>query len=619
MTKPARYPPKTAEEKLAIDTLNALIDPKLVFLDTKTLSTIPNIDGYADILDEDGRPIGKLEVQVKKLPDDCDSSPKLQIPLTLFGYADSSTLNPVLLIGVDVKHRRAYWFPIADLVLDQEQLDAQKTITIAFSVSRVIDGKDTRYAQAWLQIVQSRRMKQRGYDELAAAYAELSKKTGPALGVSRPYFHTIHEFLEEMNALLEGPFSLVERRFYPNAWKVGFAFSRYASDSVGYTLYPIRYDQNDVQIKEIDDDLVKEFTRLHGFTEYCPNPIARNAKQHALERIQNYTSQIIKGKMLDHKGSMPLAREFLFAFIDTFSEQIGTKKGDCYSISDIENGFYRHLPFWVDEAAKLLMRRKAKGYAVALSPSDGLYRKPYVDPDLLRSQISSQEMEEIEVQVLGRIANNSPIPRIPIGSEDLPLGLFIEYDSYLAQNGVTEIHRLYDPPDYSRMPSGGGYLWEAYSRASVEKNLKIIYGNFPEAYSIMIKQSFPQLRDQLRPLHGASDVIVVFDAKDTYASREKQDIPGIELYYLKGKAGILPRISVYHVSECKELVEKLEGNFGKTVELDGRKYELHRKSSSIMRIITEKLPLHTLVYEELKQAMKEYFKAKGLNWNDPPF
>jgi len=38
MTKPAPYPPKTAEEKLAIDTLNALIDPKLVFLDIKKIS-----------------------------------------------------------------------------------------------------------------------------------------------------------------------------------------------------------------------------------------------------------------------------------------------------------------------------------------------------------------------------------------------------------------------------------------------------------------------------------------------------------------------------------------------------------------------------------------------------
>jgi len=108
MAKPAPYPPRTPEEIAAINTLKYLIDSKFVFLDIKELDRIPNIDGYADLLDQDLLPIGKLEVQVRKLPDNCGPNPKYQMELSLFGYAVSSTLNPVLLIGVDVKEKRAY-------------------------------------------------------------------------------------------------------------------------------------------------------------------------------------------------------------------------------------------------------------------------------------------------------------------------------------------------------------------------------------------------------------------------------------------------------------------------------------------------------------------------------
>jgi uncharacterized protein Usg len=466
----------------------------------------------------------------------------------------------------------------------------------------------------WLQIVQRYRTKLRGYDRLEAVYATLSKRVNPAQGIAKPSFRAIHEFLDEMNALLDGPFSLVKRRFYPNSWKVGFAFSHYDTSSVGYTLYPIRSDENDVQIKEISKDLAEEFLRLHGFTEYySENPIQRHPKQHALERIQEHMNQIIESRLLDHKGSIALAREFLFAFVDRFSQEIGMQKKDCYSISDIQSAFYRHLPIWVDEAVKLLVRKKRNKIR---SPADCFYRKPYLDPDLLRSQIMPQEMEEIEQLVLGRIASGSPIPRISIGSENLPLGLFVEYDSFLSVNGVTEIHRLYEPPDYSRMRNGG-YLWEAYSRTSFGKNLKIIYGNFPEVYSSIVGRNFPQIIDRLAPFDGASNVIVVFDAEDRYASREEKDIPGITLYYLKPETELGPNITVYHISECKELVDKLEDRLGKTVEVDGKMFKLTGISSSIPKIIIENLPMHTLLYEELKHAMSRYSsRAHGEDKNE---
>ena len=613
--RPAPYSGTDEQETLAIDTFRSIVDHKQVKLDVKERDKYPNIDGYIEIVDEENHPVAKLEVQVKKLPEGYENAPKLQCPTSLFAYAAKVANYPVLLVGVDVSQKKAYWTTIPWALPDRQKLDTQDKISVIFPISRAIDGRDTRYVIEWQRISENYQAKLREHDRLAEALVTLSKNAKPALGMAKPYFRNIHEFLDEMNALLDGPFSIVKRRFYPNSWKVGFAFSHYTSDSIGYTLYPIRSDENDVQIKQIGEDLVKEFTRLHGFTQHSPNPIALNPKQHASELVRRYTARIIEGRLLDHKGSMALAREFLFAFVDRFAVEMGLQEKDFYSVSDIQNGFYRHLPIWVEEAVKLLVHKKRN---LIRSPVDCFYRKPYLDPDMLRCQIMAQEIEEVEQQVLKRIASGDPSPRIPIGSEELPLGLFVEYDSFLNLNGVMEIHRLYDPPDYSRMPHGG-YIWEAYSRNSVEKNLKAIYGNFPEAYSSIVEQSFPQLRDQLTPFDDASDVIVVFDAKDRYASREEKDIPGITLYYLRRKAEIALNISVRHVSECKELVDKLENSLGKTVEVDGKECKLVGISSSVLRIITEDLPMHTLVYQELKSALRKYFKTKGLDENRSPF
>jgi hypothetical protein len=79
LTKPAPYPTTAIQEVLAINILRNLLDPNQVMLDIRQLDRVPDIDGHVDILDKGHHPIGKLEVQVKKLPDDYGSTPKLQI------------------------------------------------------------------------------------------------------------------------------------------------------------------------------------------------------------------------------------------------------------------------------------------------------------------------------------------------------------------------------------------------------------------------------------------------------------------------------------------------------------------------------------------------------------
>ena len=55
-------------------------------LDIEERDKIPNIDGYIELVNN-LIPCGKLEVQIKKLP---DNQMKFPIPMTLFAYSEKS-------------------------------------------------------------------------------------------------------------------------------------------------------------------------------------------------------------------------------------------------------------------------------------------------------------------------------------------------------------------------------------------------------------------------------------------------------------------------------------------------------------------------------------------------
>ena len=600
MTKPAPYSPTATREIEAIDTFSSLLDHDHVISDIRKLDKIPDIDGHVDIIDADLRPIGKLEVQVKKLPDDYGSDPKLQTPLSLFGYATTATNNPVLLVGVDIDQKKAYWFHVPT---DTSQRRGQETITVKFPLTQLIDGKDTKYITQWLGIVQDYQRKLREHDLIKEALARLSKRANPALGITSSDFREMHEFLDEINSLLDGSFSLVKRRFYPGAWKLGLAYEDYAANSIGYTLYPILSYENDVQIKQVDQSLKQELLSLHGFTQHFKeNPIKLRPREYAIELIDKRISQILAHRLLEHRGSEALAREYIFAFIDRFTDQMGLEERESYSLAEIENGFYPHFPFWIDEAIKFLVRVERNRIK---KPADCYYGRLYLDPSMLSSQIMPNEMNELKQSVINKVKGTDPVPIIRVGSESFPFGLFAEFLSFLVSAGVTEIRRLYARPDYSLAPQGGSW-WQFFSPEALERNLKGLFDNLPAAYSAIVEQNFPQLKDHLLPFYGATKVIAVLDIRD-----ERGYDAGVEFYYLKCQGELGVCIDLHGKDQHTNLFDKPGIKLGESVELDGKPYDLIGQASMVLGIIWVDFPILSFVYRELGKAFRRYFDKSG--------
>jgi len=604
--KPAPYSRTDEQETLAIATFKKLVDHGQVKTDLKERDKYPNIDGYIELVDRHQVPVGKLEAQIRKLPDDSGTVPKLQCPISLVSYSKKATCNPVLLIGVDVKQNRAYWIHVTEgLVGELIERTDQKTKAVSFPINNIVDGKDTKYIIEWRNIAEAYQRKMQEYDIWKDSYEKLFEKSNPALGIDRRDFQEMHVFLDEVNELLDKRLPIVKKRFYPTAWKIGLAYHEYENSLVSYTLYPIPADKNDVQIKEIDETLREQLKNEGlGFTaHYVENPIKVRPKEYATEIIESKAQKIVENRLLNHGGNEFLAREFIFAFIDHFSHQIGLDKKDSYSISEFEEAFLHYLPIWVDEAVKFMVKVQRNGVK---KYTDCLFRRPYFDPDTLIVQIMGDERKRIEQRVAERIDRRSPIPSIPLGNAEFPFGILYEFFSFLKSKGVSEIHRVYLPRDYSRLSERGGWIWNLFSPAAVKRNLETFFDNLPKVYDDTVLQNFPEIAEEL-PLFGdASLVIVVFDVKEKYGS--SRDSPNIQFFYLANENQESLEIKIYRKAEMK-VHNVLHEELGNSVGFDGKKYKLISMSTGILDFIYDDIPMFSFVYETLRRNLERYFSG----------
>src|ERR1035437_7071769 len=127
MQPPAPYSNTDTAEIEAINTLRSLLDPRRVKADLRERSNCPDSDGYLDLVDDQERPCGKIEVQIKRIGSAGTSCP---CPGRLVGYTTVTAL-PVILVGVDPTRSRAYWAHVSQQMPGYKA--DQHTFTVHFT------------------------------------------------------------------------------------------------------------------------------------------------------------------------------------------------------------------------------------------------------------------------------------------------------------------------------------------------------------------------------------------------------------------------------------------------------------------------------------------------------
>lgn len=97
-----------------------------------------------------------------------------------------------------------------------------------------------------------------------------------------------------------------------------------------------------------------------------------------------------------------MAREYLFAYVDKYSEQLGLSKKDSYTVSEMEEAFINYYPRWLFAAKKALEARR-NNIALSSTLDSGGPNITLHDPGCIVF-LDPATRQEIQRQVVSQIA-----------------------------------------------------------------------------------------------------------------------------------------------------------------------------------------------------------------------
>lgn len=296
----APYPANNTEEIQAVVTFLKLLDLKHVKPHLNWLDRVPNTDGQVELVGDDQKPLGKIEVQVKKLPRDAIS---FQCPVALIHYSEQSLL-PLLLVCVDVDNNKAY-FRHLQRALMPDLRPGQDTFVVHFDPKIHSISFETQYVRQWAEILEERRRRISEYPRLSeiAARVDLSHISR----VDRVYFQ---EYIENANRFLDMDFPAVKDQFFRGVWKLGVAVSSADPAHVYFEQYRILPGDTDIRVSAIAAP--RPIQRHWVSRSFLRGPV-----QQAQDFVLRYVSDMIRAKSFPLVGKR-LAKEYLFWFVDNF-------------------------------------------------------------------------------------------------------------------------------------------------------------------------------------------------------------------------------------------------------------------------------------------------------------
>lgn len=118
------------------------------------------------------------------------------------------------------------------------------------------------------------------------------------------------------NHLLDNEFNFIKKVYFPNAWKIGIAFSEFFPTRISYIIYQISKGENGLLIRQIP---IEEFLKIKSFVfasrNLAENAIYINPKKFAFKLIQDNIIKFLKEKKV-FLITEEIAIEYIFDFIN---------------------------------------------------------------------------------------------------------------------------------------------------------------------------------------------------------------------------------------------------------------------------------------------------------------
>ncbi len=505
---------------------------------------------------------GKITVQIKTYPQKYTGQAKFDFPTSLLAYAQKCSSELVFLIAVDNVQKTAYWKYISTTIINDNLSKAnQQTITIGFEKSEILSKENLEETIAhWKSLYQTQsnliinsvKINQEN-EELKS---KLSKYQNPEFSIDKDYVVSLQKFIDTYNTLLDNEFRSIKNHYYFNTWKIGIALFECESNAISYIFYDIKNGKNDLIIKEIPIDEVRNFSVYTEMYRNCMENVIHNSPEsYAISLIKHKTIEFIKGKSVLFQ-TPEIATEYIFDFIKREGNYINLQQEEQYILPNIK--------------------------------------------------------ERLEVKFPNIINNNTF--HYTTGHHRINMNVVYGCICYLINNGVTLLERNYpDKGNYANT----GFVSDCYTSELAFEKLKYFYTRIPTLFDSYMEAMFPLLKSKICFFDGYDLVLVNLIYTDSERERYHQD-HYIVLHYLKAHSNnaVQPEIivSLNYVDEIYSQNgisshESLNYYFGfeKYILHNEIKYEIFKQEGLDMSLFFGDYYIHNMLYHYLHERFKDYF------------
>ncbi len=579
---------------------------KRVIANLESLDKWPSTDGYIEVQNENGI-VGRIDVQVKSLPKNHDF--KFDCPVPFLAYVDIISVAPCFLLLVEAESQKIYWMHISKEFIENSIPNYYKNnekYRIKFSKENIISEQHKTYFEEWESIISEYQTKIREYDSQRALVQHLTKHQNSAIGHTANYFIPVHIALDYMDYYFSTLFEPIKRVSYPNAWKIGIVLTTFESNQLGYLLYPIFYDTNDVQIKFIDEATYKS---LYVYNQYpiikhlSDNPLITNPLMFALQACMQLFKESISKYLLNLPTSEILTQDIFSSLIKNYRHPLGLENKLEYTYSELQFAFDYYMPLWLDVAVEHLISNNINEIKTEddCKYKSGLNKSNYFDPQFLAMQIIDKATVKHKVDEL---IERKVIPKHrQIGSKKHPIHLAY---SFLRTEKITNIKFLYPEFDHKRCAKNGNYVFNLLSSKQLENKIKTIYSCLPKVYDEFVRINFGDTRPELLYYSWFDLVVIEYDLLDVYTDN---DSPTQHIFYLTALEPVEKQTVIGEkIIDYIEYTRKAASCIGVEQEVvyRGVRYKIVGISSGTNDTLFRDYPLLKILYSTLESQLQHF-------------
>jgi hypothetical protein len=580
------YPNTDAIEAETIAIFNSLLDHGKVKSYVRQRDKVPNEDGYVELVDNENRPIGTIDVQIRKIK---NGETKASCPTSLVFYSENGTLSPVIFIGIDTSKKTAYWCAVSKFMPGYNA--NQDSFTVRFDPNTDSVGNEYPYIDRWRKLIED-------YKEQRTKYPQLKQELKKQIGLSDLSEITCTDFqffIDKVNQHLDVNYPIIKSLFFADTWKIGVSIHHAADDTVGYNLYSIPKGENAPLITHVPNDPLyfanpqniipkkpkDDSNEILDFSQHTQSYHFHGRKmleKAADQWIASSFKKILKKQLLTLAGDL-LCREYIFFFMRRFYRALGLSKKNEYSIEELKRGFYVYFPYWYS----LTLEKYLK-------VNEHLLKKLPIFPPF--SAIAEGGVYPTQEETEQKIRSNQSLNNIPINPDDVNFKAFSQCLDYFFQKDVEKIANPYKEKEFH-----GGWIWNGYSIDALRNNIPLILLNLHTEYASLIKANY---MDKVDWPHLQRNNSIIYSADlQSWAIRDNSEI-AINYHILDAKNGLAPITFVDTSTESDFKFEKDE------VWINNRKYKALSYGWTSASPLFHQQPILNILYSWIDLDVSNY-------------